>query len=227
MDITSLDYLLHNNPTIWVFGYGSLLWKPDFEYSSKKIGSIKGFVRRFWQGNSTHRGTPSQPGRVANLVKCKEGRAWGVAYEIKGTESVTKALTYLNVRETQLGGYSTLVTEFEPREQGSEPFSVLVFTVTEDNQYYLGETDIPSMAKQIVTARGAAGTNVEYVTKIADYVRHYVPEDKDDHLFTLDLTIRKLVREMVGSDESTEWHFDMHRHNLLTREPITEIAQAS
>lgn len=156
-----------------------------------------------------------------------QGRAWGVAYEIKGTESVTKALTYLNVRETQLGGYSTLVTEFEPREQGSEPLSVLVFTVTEDNQYYLGETDIPSMAKQIVTARGAAGTNVEYVTKIADYVRHYVPEDKDDHLFTLDLTIRKLVREMVGSDESTEWHFDMHRHNLLTREPITEIAQAS
>ena len=46
--------------SIWVFGYGSLLWKPDISYKSLETGYIRGFQRRFWQGNVTHRGTASQ-----------------------------------------------------------------------------------------------------------------------------------------------------------------------
>ena len=55
-----------NNTTkrvLWIFGYGSLVWKPDFEFTSRKIGYLKGYVRRFWQGNVTHRGVP---GRVSS-----------------------------------------------------------------------------------------------------------------------------------------------------------------
>lgn len=43
--------------TIWVFGYGSLCWYPGFEYSKCITGYIRGYSRRFWQGNVTHRGT--------------------------------------------------------------------------------------------------------------------------------------------------------------------------
>ena len=46
-----------HSSSIWVFGYGSLTWKPDFTFKSKEIGYIKGYQRRFWQGNITHRGT--------------------------------------------------------------------------------------------------------------------------------------------------------------------------
>lgn len=47
----------NNNPTVWVFGYGSLCWYPGFEYSKCITGYVRGFARRFWQGNVTHRGT--------------------------------------------------------------------------------------------------------------------------------------------------------------------------
>lgn len=80
------------------------------------------------------------------------------------------------------------------------PVQVLLYTATSDNDLYLGPDDIASMARQIVSASGTAGSNVEYVTKIADYVRKYIPEDLDSHLFVLDAKVREEVYRQQAMD---------------------------
>ena len=80
--------------SLWVFGYGSLVWKPGFQHGQTAVGHIEGLARRFWQGNETHRGTPGRPGRVATLVEEAGSVTHGLALELKGEE----ALDYLNNR---------------------------------------------------------------------------------------------------------------------------------
>ena len=66
----------------WIFGYGSLIWRPDFPFVQSRIGYIKGWRRVFWQGSADHRGTPDAPGRVATIVADERETCIGMAYNI-------------------------------------------------------------------------------------------------------------------------------------------------
>lgn len=177
--------------SLWVFGYGSLCWHPGFQHGASAVGHIEHYVRRFWQGNSTHRGIPGKPGRVATLVQEEGGITWGVAYELKGED----ALRYLENREVSLGGYTTAVVSFFPREAGLEPFPVLLYIATPANREWAGQAPMHEIATQITQCSGPAGHNVEYLLRLADFMREKVPEGYDEHLATLEALVRLRVKE--------------------------------
>ena len=176
---------------LWVFGYGSLVWKPGFQHGRILVGLVRGFARRLWQGNETHRGSPGSPGRVATLIEEAHSETYGVAMELTGDE----ALDYLNNREMTLGGYSQKITMFHPAESGHSPFPVLVFVATTKSSYWLGPADPQDIAEQVIASSGPAGHNVEYVLRLADWVHQVLPHVHDEHLFSVEQEIRLRIKE--------------------------------
>src|SRR5690625_7318134 len=71
-----------DDSNLWVFGYGSLIYKVDFPWLQREPAEIAGWARRFWQGLHDHRGTPQAPGRVVNLVPQAGQRSRGMAWQV-------------------------------------------------------------------------------------------------------------------------------------------------
>ncbi|CAG9816632.1 unnamed protein product [Phaedon cochleariae] len=173
--------------SLWVFAYGSLCWRPGFQFHKAVTGCVKGFQRRFWQGNVTHRGTVDRPGRVATLVEDHQGLVPGVAFAVSGEA----AIPYLSRRETELGGYASEFTTFYPKQGNS--FKVLVYLAKSSNALWMGDDDAKTIAQQVVNCRGASGHNVEYVIRLADFMRDNFSSHYDDHLFELEKEVLALV----------------------------------
>ena len=191
---------LANLEEIWVFGYGSLVWLPNFGFSDKIVGKILGYRRRFYQGNTTHRGRPGRPGRVATLMKDASGRSetYGCAYRLSGKEQIAAALEHLNMRESTLGGYSLSVEDFHSAEFA--PIPALVYTATPENAQFTGEESIDDLADIIANSSGPTGTNVEYLFRLAEWQREFLPLVEDDHLYELTrATKSKLAKKEIDS----------------------------
>lgn len=152
----------------WVFGYGSLVWNPGFEYDEKVIGCIKDYRRVFDLACIDHRGTPEHPARTCTLEHKEGAVCWGAAYSVRGgPEKERLAMEYLERRECEYDA-KTLVNFYKEGDFSDEPSltGVIVFTSTPDkesNKYYLGPAPLEDMARQIATASGPCGNNRDYL----------------------------------------------------------------
>ncbi|XP_068608038.1 glutathione-specific gamma-glutamylcyclotransferase 1-like [Brachionichthys hirsutus] len=170
---------------LWIFGYGSLVWRPDFDYKRSKVGFIMGYKRRFWHGDDFYRGNKKRPGRVVTLVDDPETCTWGVAYEVSESQ-VEVSLRSLHTREVVTGGYMKKTIHFFPKDDRRSPLSALVYIATSDNPSYLGPAPDRDIAAQIALCSGNIGPNLEYLLRLADFMRTCCPEVEDEHLFSIE-----------------------------------------
>ncbi|XP_023951347.2 putative glutathione-specific gamma-glutamylcyclotransferase 2 [Bicyclus anynana] len=179
---------------MWVFGYGSLVWKVDFNYECKLVGYIKGYHRRFYQHSIDHRGVPENPGRVVTLIPSEDvnDTVWGVAYKIRD-EDIEQVTTHLDYREKN--GYSKKLVTFHPAISNWQPFVITLYVATKENVSYAGPAPIEEIAKQVISCSGPSGTNKEYVYNLAKAMRQLAPDVKDDHLFQLETAVRELDKD--------------------------------
>lgn len=162
----------------WIFGYGSLVWRPAFPFVERVPGHITGYVRRFYQGSTDHRGVPGAPGRVVTLLPAPNDVVTGVAYHVDPAHE-DAVLAKLDHREK--GGYERRVVEMS-RADGA-PIEVLLYVATEDNDNYLGPAPIEVIAEQVRRSVGPSGPNVEYVLELARALRELGFDDP--HVFAL------------------------------------------
>ncbi|MFW5968370.1 MAG: gamma-glutamylcyclotransferase [Persicimonas sp.] len=152
---------------MWIFGYGSLIWRPDFDFVERRDGYVRGWARRFYQGSTDHRGVPGDPGRVATLVEKSDAEVWGRAYRL-APDSVDEVLARLDHREK--GGY--VRRQVEVLRPGDAPTcSALVYLATADNPHWQGEATPTEIARQIEQAHGPSGPNREYLLELAESLR--------------------------------------------------------
>ncbi|CAI4222568.1 unnamed protein product [Auanema sp. JU1783] len=175
--------------SVWVFGYGSLLWYQDFHHIKKLSGVVKGYSRRFWQHSPDHRGTPEKPGRTVTLVPDEQGKCWGVAYEVP-EESVKATRKYLDEREK--AGYSRVSVTFYPDTPGEPSFDVEVYLNIQDNEHYAGDSQNDEIASTILYSHGASGSNLEYLLRLADILHKQAPHSPDPHVYDLEKRVLHL-----------------------------------
>lgn len=168
---------------LWIFGYGSLVWRPSFPFAERRSAWIDGFARRFWQGSTDHRGVPGAPGRVVTLEPDARARCFGVGYRVDD-EAATRTLEDLDHRER--GGYVRQRLPLYFAEGGVA--HGLVYIATPENPNYLGPAPLEAIAAQVACARGPSGPNAEYVLRLAGALRELSAED--DHVFALERLLR-------------------------------------
>lgn len=167
--------------SVWLFGYGSLIFKAGFEYIERKPASIAGWARRFWQGSHDHRGTPQAPGRVLTLTEQPGAICQGMAYLI-----APEVFAPLDVREKN--GYLRLAMPLTFADGRTAPG--VVYLAGPDNAAWLGPASDAAIAAQIATAAGPSGPNRDYLLNLAAALRRLGYDD--GHVFGIEQQLRRL-----------------------------------
>ena len=161
--------------SVWLFGYGSLIYKADFPFIERRPASIANWTRRFWQGSHDHRGTPDAPGRVVTLVPDPGATCDGMAYLI-----TPQVFAHLDHREKN--GYLRLPIDITFDDATSA--EGLVYIATDDNAAFLGPASERDIAVHIAASSGPSGPNREYLTELAHALR--AMGKSDTHVFAIE-----------------------------------------
>jgi cation transport protein ChaC len=149
----------------WVFGYGSLMWRPGFPFAERRHARLVGYHRALCVLSHVHRGTPERPGLVLGLDR--GGSCAGIAFRV-APEEASGAHAYLRAREQVTGVY--LERRLRVRLDDGRGVRAVAYVVDRGHPQYagdLGEADLLAFVRQ---GRGVSGANPDYVRSTHDHL---------------------------------------------------------
>jgi cation transport protein ChaC len=160
--------------TLWVFGYGSLIWDPGFPVAERRIARAEGWHRSFCMRSIHHRGTVESPGLVLALDRAEAASCTGVAFRVEpGHEGAT--LAALRERELVSSAYLELTL---PVVTDGGTLEALTYVIDPDHVQYC-HLDPEEQAQIIARATGGRGANRDYLWSTAAHLAELGIADPD------------------------------------------------
>jgi cation transport protein ChaC len=148
------------NDDLWVFGYGSLMWRPGFPYLERVPARLTGLHRALCVYSFVHRGTPEKPGLVLGLDR--GGACRGIAYRVATAER-DATVSYLREREQVTSVYLETWRRITLSAKPSRDVTALVYVADRGHVQYAGRLDLDRQVHLIRQGHGRSGANRDYV----------------------------------------------------------------
>jgi cation transport protein ChaC len=157
---------------LWVFGYGSLIWKPDFEFAERRPAKVHGWHRALRMWSRINRGTPERPGLVFGMLS--GGSCQGMVFRIPRNRG-REAMAQLWAREMSLAVY-------DPRwltcQTSHGPVEALAFTLSRKSPSHTGVLSEEEYRRIFTEASGIYGTTHEYAHRTLEELRRHNIHDR-------------------------------------------------
>jgi glutathione-specific gamma-glutamylcyclotransferase len=150
----------------WVFGYGSLMWRPGFEHLGGQRARLFGFHRSLCLESRVHRGTSERSGLV--LALDRGGSCIGIAYQVDIAKRDT-VIAYLRGRELVTSAY--LEREVLIKLDGGQKVRAITYVMDRAHEQYAGALRVGDAARRVIGAVGISGTNEDYVKNAVNHLK--------------------------------------------------------
>src|SRR5215467_8183162 len=171
----------HAAEDLWVFAYGSLMWRPDFPFVERLEARLIGAHRALCVYSFVHRGTPERPGLVLGLDQ--GGACRGVAYRVSG-DGRAQTIAYLRTREQVTKVYREVMRPVVLSAQPERRVSALVYVVDRSHPQYAGRLDLDEQLRHIRQGHGQSGPNRDYVLSTVKALEALGYRDRDLHVLS-------------------------------------------
>jgi cation transport protein ChaC len=150
---------------LWVFGYGSLIWRPGFAFAESLQASLRGYHRSLCVFSHVHRGTPERPGLVLGLDR--GGMCRGLAFRVAAGKA-DETVAYLRAREQATSVY--VEKRLPVRLEDGRQVTALVYVADRKHLQYAGKLSPDERLELVRHGRGSSGENPDYVLQTHDYL---------------------------------------------------------
>ncbi|ACB97117.1 gamma-glutamylcyclotransferase [Beijerinckia indica] len=159
----------------WVFGYGSLMWRPGFAFDEQAVAHVHGYHRALCVYSHVHRGTQERPGLVLGLDH--GGSCKGIAFRI-AADQADATLAYLREREQVTSVYREI--RLRALLADGRRVSTLAYAADPSHTQYAGRLEREEALRLILQGRGVSGDNPDYVQNTLSHLRAL--DIRDDYL---------------------------------------------